>query len=65
MKKENLIFAIGAVIVLIAAGMKLLELPYAAMGGIVSKVMIVVMTIYLVLKNNTLKKKIKHLEANQ
>ena len=50
MKNENLIFGIGAVIILGAAAMKLFHLPYAEYGDVIYKASFIGLFFYLAVK---------------
>jgi hypothetical protein len=63
MKNENLIFGIAAFLILAAATMKLLHLPYADFGELIYKLVFVGAFVYLALINKQLKKKLKKLEG--
>lgn len=62
MKHENILFGIGAVVILIGAAMKIFDLPYAVYGDIIYKFAFVGLFFYLALSNQKLKKRIKQLE---
>lgn len=65
MKKENTFYLIAALIILISAAAKLLHLPYAWLGEILSPVIIALTLIHLYAKNNQLKKKLAELSKDK
>ena len=62
MKNENLIYGIGALLVIGGAIMKILHLPYSEFGDKIYKIAFLGLFIYMTFQNNRLKKKIKELE---
>jgi len=63
MKNENLIYGIGAVLIIVGAIMKIFHLPYASFGDLIFKIAFGGIFIYMAIHNNRLKKKIKELEG--
>ncbi len=59
MKTENIIYLLGAVLVLGGASLKFLHLPYAQVGDLVSRLTFIGVFFYLAVTNAQLKKKLK------
>ncbi len=64
MKYDNLIYGLGAFVVVVCAIIKILHMPGAEIADIVYKMTFLVMFLFMTMQNTKLKKKVKELQGH-